>query len=225
MNPRPHEKTTETFVTFAHALNVNVTPDDKDQWSAGITVAKAIDDIVDLDHNFNSGWYYEELLNGSTIPYMTDEEAEFVREVHSKLNAESKDRWRNATAQLGPLAIKHIEIANVSDYITAIRAEAPLMVNIVMAENDRSRPDYKQRNRYNGWLQPLMRYQYTADHLKDFKEDHEAGNTNVAVTEENSKQLEAAAAKDLAALILHTPPRAALRLARNARSNKGTFDL
>lgn len=225
MIPRPHEKTIETFASFAKAFNIEVDSDDLDKWSAGVTAGKAIDDIVDEDHDFDSGRHYEQLLQGATIPYMTDEEAEFVRDVHSRLSGESKDKWHEATHQLGSRALKRIEIDNVHDYITAIRSESPLMAGVMLVENDRGRVDYRRRKKFNTWMYPMMRYQYMADHLKDFQEDFGKGNTKVEVTKSNIDELRMGVLKDFGALALRTPVPVARKLLSNrSRSSEITLE-
>lgn len=145
-------------------------------------MAKALDTLVDDDHLYNSGDYAEKLLNGEQIPYITEEQGSFIRKTYSTLSPESQDRWQNSASQLGAFALKRLESSDIYEYIAVVSDESQLMADVLMVENNTTRPDEFQRDIFNGWLSQMARTAYLTDTLSDFIRDHNEGNINIRPT-------------------------------------------
>lgn len=206
MKPRPREKATKTFEGAARAFRVRVDDDDKDRWSAGLTTAMALDDIVDKDHDFDSGWHYDQFLQGVILPHMTSEQAEFVHNVYDeKLSIETRERWRYAAHELGPLAVKRMQIEEVDEYVAAVRAESPLLAGVMMVDVEGERKDSIRRQKFNTWMGSLMQYTYMADTYVDMKKDYEEGNTKIKPNEQSAAVVKQAVKEDFESMMRQVP--------------------
>lgn len=182
MKQRPHERSTRMFASLAGAFDVEVEPFDNDKWSAAITMAKALDNLVDDDHIYDSGLYAERVTQGQPIPYLTRDEVEFVRSTYDQLGERSKEQWHSSAAQLGTFAIRRLEADNIHDYIDVVLDESPLMARVLQVENDEARRDHEARQRFNTWMVQAVRTMFILDTCSDFVKDHNDGNMNLALT-------------------------------------------
>lgn len=182
MSPRPHERSTEMFTGLARSFRVDVEPFDKDKWSAAITLAKALDNLVDDDHIYDSGQYLERVIQGKSIPYLTEEAIEFIQSTYDMLSEQSREQWQRSAAQLGAFALKRLEAADVHDYLHVVCEESTLMTDVLTVENNDQRDDQQQRESYNIWLEQAVRAMFVLDTCSDFVKDHNEGNMNVPIT-------------------------------------------
>jgi hypothetical protein len=189
MNPRPHERSTQMFSGLAKTFHVDVEPFDNDKWSAAITMAKALDNLVDDDHIYDSGQYGERAIRGEPVPYLTNSESEFVRLTFDKLSEQSKEQWRNSATQLGAFAIKRLEAENIYDYMDVLREESLLLSSTLAVENDAQRNDQLQRDSFNSWLVQAVRTMYVLDTCSDFVKDHNEGNMNISISPQAIREL------------------------------------
>lgn len=205
MEPRPHEKSIEIFTHLARSFRVEVDTLDRDRWRASLIAAKALDSIVDDDHIYSSGWYSEQLLSGTTIPHMTDEEATFVRQAYDTLGGESQKRWRESASSLGSFALRRIQAETVDEYIEVVGDESTAMANVLLVENDERRGDHNERNRLNDWLCIAAQSAYAYDTFTDIVKDHNDGNVSIEITPATIGRLGGYAAKKLVELARATP--------------------
>lgn len=182
MNPRPHERSTRMFRDVAQKFHVDVEPFDNDKWSAALTMAKALDNIVDDDHIYDSGQFGERIIQGESMPYLTEEQAVFVRSIYDQLSDQSKEQWRHSAIQLGGFAIKRLEAEDIQSYIDIVREESPLMARVLQVENDTHRNDQQQRERFNTWLVQAVETINVLDTCSDFVKDHNEGNVSIEMS-------------------------------------------
>ncbi len=175
----PHHKSTQLIASSAEAFHVGVDAEDTRNWSAAFTMAKVLDTLVDEDHIYDTSFYTEQLLAGSQMPYLTEDETNFVRETYRNLSETSKERWQNAATKLGNFALKRLEAETVGEYIEVISTESILMSDVLKVENTLARPDYPQREIFNVWLEQMGRTAYAVDTLSDLIRDHNEGNMNI----------------------------------------------
>ena len=182
MNPHPHEKSTELFAGLAESFKVDVDSCDKDKWSAALTMAKALDNLVDDDHIYDSRLYSERVMQGERIPYLTNEEVEFVRTTYESLSSDSQERWQQSAAKLGAFALKRIEADNIHDYLMVVAEESLLMADVLLVEADSERSDIAQRQTFNDWMPQAICTIYALDTCSDFIKDHNEGNMSVPIS-------------------------------------------
>lgn len=178
----PHQKSTHLLKSCAQSFEVVVTPLDVSKWSASFAMAKTLDTLVDEDHIYESGAYATQLLTGESIPYVTDEEASFIRTTYDALSETSKEQWQHAASNLGAFAIKRLEADTIEAYIEVIRDESHLMADVLKVENDETRHDTTQRQVFNSWMDQMGETAYLCDTLFDFIRDHNEGNMNIKPT-------------------------------------------
>lgn len=205
MTARFHQKSTEILSDFAQAFRVDVNSHDEDRWSAALVAAKALDSIVDDDHIYNSGWYYEQLIQGATIPHMTDDEAGYVRSVFASMEDESQQRWQTSASRLGTFALRRIHAETTREYIEAVRDESAIMADVLRMENTSDLPDHAERDSFNGWMQKMARGAYALDTFTDIIKDSNEGNVHLNVTPRVIGELGKYALQDLAELARATP--------------------
>jgi len=205
MTSRPHEKSTQMFSGLAKSFQVDVDSFDNDKWSAAITMAKALDNLVDDDHIYESGQYGDRVINGETIPYLTKEQSDFVRSTYGKLSERSKEQWQNSATQLGAFAIKRLEAENIYDYMDVIREESLLLSSTLSVESDVQREDQLQRESFNLWLVKAVRTMYVLDTCSDFVKDHNEGNMIVPITPQAIRELARSAIVETVDLTRGTP--------------------
>lgn len=213
-----HEKTTQFIKSCAESFLVATDNQDIDRWSAGLTMAKALDTLVDDDHIYNSGDYAEELLAGGRMPHTTEAQGEFIREAYTTLSPESQSRWRNSATQLGAFALKRLEAVTIHEYISVVSDESQLMSDVLMIENDIDRPDAEQRTTFNGWIDQMARTAYLADTLSDFVRDYNEGNMNIRPTITSAAVLARHVAKEGIEFARTTPAPVYIAIARRAIS-------
>lgn len=201
--PRPNA--TRTFTDAAEAFRVRVDSRDREKFSAGIVIATGLDMVVDEQGQLNSELVYDAFLDGDGLPRAKEGEAEFAREVQASLSDEEKDRWRNAAAQLGPRAVESMSAETISRYIVSIRRASPLLADVMQLETGIGRHDNAQRDSFNQWMYPMMRYTYMLDTVRDAKEDYEAGRLKVEPTKLAVARLRGALAVDAACFVANTP--------------------
>jgi len=206
MNPRPHEKSTRVLSELAKVFGVDVNSFDEDKWSAAITAAGAIDTVVDVDHNYNSGYYFEQVINGNSMPYMTDEEANFIRSTYEGLSDTSKKHWQTAASKLGAFALRRLQATDIDEYLGVIVEESPLMANVLSIENDDSRHDHLQRKSYNTWMHPMIKSMFMFDTLTDVIKDYNEGNMSIPVTPKIVGKLGWCAVNEMVHLVRISPP-------------------
>lgn len=206
MTSRPHPKTTQMFVGVAEKFHIDVEPFDKDKWSAGLTMARALDTVVDDDHRYDTTQYTEQVLRGKSVPHLTDEEGEFIRATFDQLSDQSKERWTNAATLLGAFALKRLEADTINRYIDVVREESALMADVVKVENNLERTDHRQRQRFNNWLTPAVQSFFVFDTCSDFIKDHNEGNMNLPITSYAVRHLARYAVEEGITLGRITPP-------------------
>lgn len=206
MDSLPHEKSTRMFAESARAFRVDVDEFDNEKWSAGITMAKALDNLVDDDHVYDSGSYSERLLAGKRVPHITEDEARFVRATYDRFSDTSKEQWRDAATRLGEFALKRLEPTDIQEYMQVIFAESPLLANVLMLENDERRHDHVERNDFNAWMPQMMHTAYALDTMTDFIKDHNEGNMRVPLTPRAITVMARHACRSVRAFICVTPP-------------------
>ena len=182
MSQRPHHKTAALIESCATAFNVDVGEHDQDKWSAGLTIAKALDTLVDEDHNYNTEAYTQQLLRGDDVPHLTPAEQVFVRNTYHGLSPETQHRWQGIAKDLGAFALKRLEATTVDTYAAVVLDESQLMGNVLTVENTRARPDAQQRDAFNTWMSQMARTAYMVDTLSDIVRDYNEGNTRVRPT-------------------------------------------
>lgn len=212
----PHEKSTNLIASCAKAFHVEVEPFDNNKWSAGLTMAKALDTLVDDDHIYDTGIYAEELLTGETVPHVTHEEAAFIRKTYDALSEPSQERWRNSASQLGAFAIKRLEAESVGEYVDVVYEESYLMSEVLKVENDEANRDHAQRASFNSWMSQMGRTAYLCDTLSDFIKDYNEGNVNVQPTPRTAAVIAGYALKELVAFSRVTPAPVYVALARRS---------
>jgi hypothetical protein len=193
------------FRDLAKKFHVDVESFDSDKWSAALTMAKALDNIVDDDHIYDSGQYVERVIQGERIPYLTEEQVAFVRSTYDQLADQSKEQWRDSASQLGAFAIKRLEAENIRSYMDVVCEESPLMARVLQVENDPQRNDQQQRERFNAWLMRAVKTIYVLDTCSDFIKDHNEGNTSVQVTPYAVRELARSAIIESVSLARVTP--------------------
>ena len=201
----PHQKSTHLLKSCAQSFEVALNPLDVDKWSAGFTMAKALDTLVDEDHEYDSGTYAAQLLAGESIPYVTDEEAIFIRTTYDALSYPSKEQWRHSASNLGAFAIKRLEASTIEDYIGVVRDESHLMADVLKVENDEARRDTAQRQVFNAWMDQMGQTAYLCDTLSDFIRDHNEGNMSITPTARGAVMLARHALKELFRFTQVTP--------------------
>lgn len=205
MNPRPHEKSTRMFAHLAERFDVAVDTLDYDKWSAALTMAKALDNLVDDDHIYDSSLYSARVMRGESIPYLEDEEVAFVRDTYEQLSERSQEQWRESATRLGEFAIKRLEAETIHDYLDAVREESPLLANVLLVENSVQRTDQQPREVFNEWLGQAVRSMYVFDTCSDFVKDHNEGNMNIPVTPSAVRELVRSSVKEGVNLLRVTP--------------------
>lgn len=206
MNPRPHARSTKLIESCALSFNVEVRPFDRDKWSAGLTMAKALDCMVDDDHDYRTDEAAKRLLSGETIDYLDDEEAEFVRSTYQQLNEVSQQRWRRSASELGAYALKRLEAEDNERYLDVASQESQLMGDVLLVENDDQRQDYTEREQFNIWMGQMARTAYMLDTLSDLIRDYNEGNMNIQPTPQVAAATARRALIELRHFAAVTPP-------------------
>ena len=212
----PHRRSTRLVEGCAKAFNAKVEDPDIRRWSGAITLAKALDTLVDDDHVYDSGIYMDRLLTDGTLPYATPAESEFMRDAYYSLSEASQERWRNSGTQLGSFAIRRLEAKTVDDYAAIVLEESYLMSDMLLIENDETRQDHRERDDFNTWVRQLARTAFICDTISDFIRDYNEDNVSIRPAPKAAVTLGRYALKELAAFTRITPMPVYVALARRS---------
>ncbi len=205
METYPHQKSAQLIASSAAAFQVGVTQKDEQNWSAALTMAKALDTIVDEDHHYDTMAFTQQLLDTGSLPHLSQYEAHFVRETYHALDETSKERWRHASSQLGSYALKRLEATTVDEYITVVTDESQLMGDVLKLETSTEHHDSRQRDTFNIWMDQMARASYMLDTLSDLIRDHNEGNMDIKPTPRVAAIIAKQSLKELIAFSYITP--------------------
>ena len=189
----------------AAAFCVRVQDDDWQNWSAAFTVAKALDTLVDDDHEYDTDGYAEAVLAGQPVPYMTHEESGFVADRYAHLSAESQERWHQAAYKLGEFALLRADARTVDEYIQVTQDESELMAGVLQVECATSDEDVSAREQFNEWVYVMGCTAYACDTLSDCIKDYNDGNMYIQPNLGVMLRLGGAAAREVVEFAKVTP--------------------
>lgn len=200
-----HAKTTELIAHLAQIQDVDVTEDDKQYWSMTLAVAKALDTIVDDDHDYDTQKYCNQLRNGGDIPYLSPIISAYFPTFFESITPEQKAAYDRAS-HLGECAIKRLEAKSAEDYISVVQDESKLMADVLQIK-ETGQPS---RRRFNEWLKLFGQAAYMLDTTSDIIRDKREGNHNLPVNISTVITIGRVAARDTLELGRVTPLKAAV---------------
>ncbi len=164
---------------LAMPFGIKVRSADTDYWSSAITVANAVDDLVDKDRVSNLIPFIDEIRAGNEVKYLKKADATRFSEIYHNLTPERQDRLERGS-RIAEYAIRQSQSENIDDYIFLKMAESSVFSDFLKIDVDQL--DHGARSKFNLWLPSFGKAFYAIDTFKDMKEDYENKNTIIEPT-------------------------------------------
>ena len=174
-----NSKKVDLLENIARPFGINILESDRSYWDSIITVANAVDDLVDEDKVENLTPYLDDVRAGRQIPHLSLDNAQKFSEIYYNLTPERQARIER-TAKIADYAILQSQTTEVDEYISLKMKESKLFSDSLKIDVEHD--DYKARNRFNIWLPSFGKAFYAVDTFKDIKEDYEKKNTIIEPT-------------------------------------------
>lgn len=184
---RGHPQTTALLGELATLFGVKVEQSDVERLQGRLTLAKAFDTVVDVDGVADAeslDLLFTRVMNGQTIPHVTDEEARCIAKDYNGLPIQRRKELKKALL-IGNYAYGRLRAENVEEYSKVVLDESALFAEVIALETSPDPAQLTKRQSYNGWLKVFARAGYSVDSLVDLTSDYEQGLTNIIPTAEN----------------------------------------
>jgi len=170
-NTSGHPQTVAIFQKLAEGFNVEVKPDHTQYWRSMLTVARALDTLVDTHTPTSIQTEARQLVQGVPIDGITKDEAQEFSQIFQVASPE-----RQAAIQQG-LSINDYAIAmrqatTYSEFVDLRVEEAELFGHVMQLDNPN---EHATINTFNTWLPSFARAGYLIDSFGDFSSDYKEG--------------------------------------------------
>jgi hypothetical protein len=171
-----HQGTSRLLGRLAGAFGVEITSTDVHYWQTVLTAARALDDVVDIDHHPDSSIFVDKLIRGQAFGSLSDNQAYEIKQVYDELSPERQQRLHR-TNELATFAIKRYEATDTHHYMHHTLEESRIFGEVLMIDTNSS--DDRERQAFNHWLYSLSRTAYAYDSLVDMADDYRHGVTQI----------------------------------------------
>ena len=198
------------FAGVAQSMGVDLTREDRNDWSVLHAAAYAIDGIVD-EQRQDLDQRIAVFLDGGHLEGASEQVSSALRGYVEKQPGERQAAVKRRIGMIGLYVARCTEAQTVDQLIAARNAEAGLFADFLSLPPSGNN-DGEQRRTFNNWLHAFSRAGYLIDSLADLRPDYESGEVSVKPTIRNHAVLAKAALKESVNLSRLTPLKSLLHV-------------
>jgi hypothetical protein len=176
-----HPQTVNVFKSLAESFGVNVEEEHLSYWQSMLTVARALDTIVDDTQPDSLDDEVSALLNGKPIAGTTKTEAEEFQAILARASDERRAIIM-AGLEINDIAKRRRSVSDAREMLRIHREEAELFARIMTIDNPEHDPSI---DRFNGWFIRFGVAGYQLDSFMDLADDFKNGVAAVPPTPAN----------------------------------------
>ena len=170
----------------AQGMGVDVDREDLAHWACNLGIMRAIDELVDKEHQPNVVSEVEALAQGNPIQGVTSQESQLFAHVIRSYPISRKQQHLIDLASFPYFANRRRQARNVRELVDVNLTEASMFARILSLEPEQlPTRDSRARRNFNHWVLGFSRVGYLLDSLIDLQDDKAAG--NVCIPESNSR--------------------------------------